>query len=132
MKTIIVLLGLFFAPFAMAESSLNIEVQSSDVSTMAADKYYNYNFGHVWVNQRVYADLTLTATGTAPVDIRRLVIRGSAYDAQSNCPALLPPGRTCTTRVFFWPLHEGSYYGDLIYQLADHNIFVRLYGWARR
>ena len=96
------------------------------------DQYYNFNFGNWVVGSRVFQDFTLTASPQGPVSVRRITIAGGMYSANSNCPAVLPAGAYCTTRVWFWPNFPGTYWGRLTYQLQGQNIFVDLVGSAWR
>lgn len=92
------------------------------------DLHYNYNFGSVFVNSRMYADFSLTA-GERPVVLDGISIRGMMYDASSNCPKVLPPRGVCWTRVFFWPRMQGGHWGDLMFYLNDRStIYVHLFG----
>lgn len=125
MKKLIVLISLLLAPVLSLAAG---EVNTFALQTQAQDQYYNYSFGTVFVNTRAWADFTLTANGPDATLVRRIVIRGFAYDADSNCPEVLMPGRTCTTRVYYWPTSQGPHWGELTFVLNDSNIYIRLFG----
>lgn len=125
MKKLIVMMSLLLAPIVSLAAG---EVQTFALHTQAQDQYYNYSFGSIFQNSRAFADFTLTANGPDATVIRRILIRGFAYDATSNCPEVLMPGQTCTTRVFYWPTTQGPHWGELSFALNDSNIYIRLFG----
>lgn len=128
MKNAILALCLFFVPaFSFAAADLKVEVLNADAS-YAQDQYFNYYFGNRWVNTLSMTDISLTATGDAPVEIRAIEISGMMYGARTNCPAILYPGQACITTVSFQPRFEGNHWGSLNFRLRTHNIFVRLQG----
>ncbi|QDK38875.1 hypothetical protein [Bdellovibrio sp. NC01] len=129
MKKLLLALVLACAPvFSFAQSMGTFAVEAKPV-----DQYYRYNFGNVTVGMRMFADFTLTAPANEAVQVKGITISGAMYDAQSNCPVVLNPGLTCTTRVFFWPRLEGGAWGSLVFNLQDHRIIIDLfgYGWRR-
>lgn len=126
MKKLLVSLLLVCAPvlsFAQSMGTFAIEAKP-------ADQYLSYNFGSVTVGFTMYADITLTAKATETLEVKKITISGFSYDASSNCPAVLNPGQTCTTRVYFLPHFEGGHWGQLAFQLKENNIFVDLFGYA--
>lgn len=124
MKKFVVLISLLLAPvLSLAEGPQTLAIQ-----TEGRDQYYNYNFGTVYENTRTYADFTLTARGMEPVNIQRIIISGVMYDATSDCPEILPAGQTCRTRVTYWPFAQGPHFGELMFQLSEGNIYIRLIG----
>lgn len=128
MKKLIVLVSLLIAPLislAGTTSSLSIE-------PLGQDQYLNYNFGRQFVNSRRYVDFTLTAKGPDATVIKEITIGGSGFSADTDCPNVLSPGKSCITRVYFWPPFEGDYWGNLNFYLNDGNIYVRLLGQAVR
>ena len=123
MKMFIVALSFLVAPlFAQAD------VQVLAVEPMGQDQYLSYNFGAVFMNTRTSVEFTLTAKGPTPTEIRQITISGAMYDATSNCPAILPVGQTCSTRVYYWPRMQGPHWGDLNFHLNDGSIYIRLFG----
>jgi len=95
------------------------------------DEHYSFNFGYVTLGFQMYADFTLTANG-APVDVEQITIAGMMYRASTNCPAVLMPGQTCTTRVIFWPRDLGPQWGRLVFDVKTHYIVVDLVGYGTR
>ncbi len=139
MKNFILSLALLLAP---ALASADVEVMAVNGSLVAQEQaadfeithneYYRYNFGHVWLNNRVSAEFIVTARGPANSIIRGMRISGSMYDAYSNCPRVLVPGQSCSVFVYFWPRFEGSHWGRLDLAFADKTIVIDLYGWGVR
>lgn len=139
MKKMILSLALVLAP---ALASADVEVQAANGSLIAQDsgaefeishtEYYHYNFGHVWLNNRVSAEFIVTARGPANSIIRGMRISGSMFDAYSNCPRVLVPGQRCSVFVYFWPRFAGSHYGRLDLAFADKSIVIDLHGYGVR
>ncbi len=128
MKKLLLALLLVCAPvMSLAQSMGTFAVEAKPV-----DQYHSYNFGAVTVGFRMYADFTLTASGTEATEVKGISIGGAMYDAQSNCPQVLNPGQTCTTRVFFWPRIEGGHWGRLVFSLKENKILIDLFGNGMR
>ena len=143
MKKMILSLALLLAPalsFAQAlpqiqeqAPGLSIEASApSETHTLLGDQYYSYNFGSRYLHSTIYTDLTLTARGPAPVELRAINWSGTSYSVYTNCPTILYPGQTCITRVVFQPRWVGSHYSDVIFSMRDGRIIVRFYGYGLR
>ena len=140
MKKVILSLALLLAPvisFAQVQPQiqeqapgLSIEVQPQ--LQFVGDQYYSYEFGQRYLYSASYTDLTLTANGPAPTELRAINWTGSSYDVYTNCPTILYPGQQCNTRVVFQPRWEGHHYSDVIFTMVGSRIIVRFHGWARR
>jgi hypothetical protein len=55
--------------------------------------------------------VSLTDTGTLPLDIATITLGGansSSFLERNNCPAVVPPNRTCSISLSFRPLSAGS------------------------
>ncbi len=127
MKKLFILLTLVFAPlFSEAQGFASVSLKPQ-----ASNQYYDYNFGTVLVNFRQSVDFELKAIGTEPTVIRAIFAFGQSFDAATNCPRILMPGRICTTRVYFWPHYQGFYSGQLRFDLQESQIFINLSGWGR-
>lgn len=124
MKKFIVFLSLVVAPVLASASAL----QNFTIEAQGQDQYLSYNFGSVFENSRTSVDFTLTANGPEPTEVKKIWISGPMYDATSNCPEILPVGKKCVTRVYYWPLNQGPHWGDLTFVLNDGNIYIRLFG----
>ncbi|MDG0815655.1 hypothetical protein [Bdellovibrio svalbardensis] len=124
MKNLLAALFLVCAPvLSFAQSMGTFAVEAKPV-----DQYYRYSFGSVNVGFNMYADFTLTANPTETLEVKGISISGAMYDARTNCPKVLNPGQTCTTRVYFTPRMEGGHWGRLLFVLNDHNIVIDLFG----
>ena len=127
MKNLFILLTLVFAPIlSQAQGFATVSLQPQ-----ARNQYYDYNFGSVPVNFQQSVDFELKAIGTEPTLIRTIFAFGQGFTNASNCPRILMPGRTCTTRVYFWPPYQGFYNGQLRFDLQESQIFINLSGWGR-
>ena len=128
MKRFILAIALVLAPalsFASQAEGLSIDVKPS------ADQFYRYSFGTRFVHSSSYMDLTLTANGPQPTNIRSITWTGAGWQVYTNCPVTLYPGQQCMTRMVFQPPWTGSYFSDLVFDLYTNRIIVRFDGWAR-
>ena len=123
MKNLIVVLALILAPM-LGQAEIQIETLSQGKK----NQFLDYNFGAVNLNWRVHADFTLTEKGPEASEIKRITIGGMGFDADTDCPVKLEPGKSCTLRAFFWPTFEGPAWGDLNIYLNDGAIYIRLFG----
>lgn len=124
MKSIIRLLALSLVLFATnlaSASDLNIQ----------ADRYYRYDFGNQFLHSLTFADFQLSS-GDADLKIEGIRISGIDYDAQSNCPRILPARQFCTIRVYFKPTMEGFRHGRLVVYKPTDAFVVDLVGYGRR
>ncbi len=127
MKNISMLVLLVLMPlFSQAQSFSSISVKAQ-----AHDQYLSYNFGIVPLNFHQSVDFILTADSTEASHIQRLVVFGMMFDAATNCPTILPPGKSCTIRAIFWPSRDGFYNGQLNIYLEKSSVFIDLSGWGR-
>ncbi|WP_413560128.1 hypothetical protein [Bdellovibrio sp. HCB209] len=128
MRNIFVGFLLSFIPlFSFAQAQAEIELAQS--SSFTGDQYYNYNFGATFVNSRKYVDFTVTSVGDEPLQLQKLLIAGGfVWDAQTNCPDLLPVGQKCTVRTFFWPREKKIYSGRLYIVFAHGRSIINLGG----
>jgi hypothetical protein len=139
MKKIILSIALLLAPvlsFAQSQPQvleqapgLSIEVQPQLV---LGDQYFSYEFGQRYLYSASYTDLTLTSTGSTPLELRSVNWTGSSYDVYTNCPTILYPGQQCNTRVVFQPRWEGHHFSDVIFNMNSGRIIVRFHGWGMR
>ena len=127
MKKISILLAMVLLPLlSQAQSHLPVLVQAP-----SHDQYLSYNFGIVPLNLRESVDFILTADRTEALHIQRFIVFGITFDGATNCPLILPPGRSCTIRATFWPFRDPFYTGQLIIYLEKSSIFIDLSGWGR-
>ncbi len=127
MKNIFVLIAMVLIPlFSQAQNRRPLLVPAP-----SHDQNLSYNFGTVPLNFRSSVDFTLTADRAQEIHIQRLVVFGMMFNASTNCPTILPPGRSCTIRAAFWPYREGFYTGQLNIYLENSSIFIDLSGWSR-
>lgn len=110
-------------------ASNTIEIQPGPVPH---DQYQTFYFGRVWVGQRPSVVYNLQNQGETPLRIQRITIGGMFFDANSNCPDVLPPQGRCQTRIYYWPQFEGHHHGELIWFTDDGNLHLSLWGEAYR
>lgn len=126
MRNAFLVVALLFSSLA-AQASSNLVITAEP--QRSPDKYYNYDFGAVFVNTRTATDFTLTAEGDEPTEIEGIRISGIEFSGTSNCPKVLQPKQSCVTRVYFWPTRKGfSFSGQLSFYMKAHDIYIRLYG----
>lgn len=134
MKKFIVSIALLLAPMLSMAAEIQAPGLSIEVNPQltAGDQYYSYNFGQRYVHSVSYTDLTLTANGPAPTELRSINWTGGSYDVYSNCPTILYPGQQCNTRVVFQPRWQGTHYSDVIFNMRDGRIIVQFIGYGIR
>ncbi|MDP3295251.1 MAG: choice-of-anchor D domain-containing protein [Nevskia sp.] len=73
----------------------------------------SFNFGSIKVGKTsVERALTITSSGTGPLEIRSISLSGD-YTGSHNCPRVLNAGRTCTLTGRFKPKAKGSRPGKI-------------------
>ncbi|MEK2690101.1 hypothetical protein [Bdellovibrio sp. GT3] len=128
MKNIFVAILVGFLPLcSFAQPQAEIEMMQP-LSLMGQDQYYRFDFGATFVNSRKYVDFTVTSAGDEPLELKKLLIAGSWFNASTNCPDSLPVGQKCTVRTFFWPREKKMYSGRLYMVFAHGRSIVNLYG----
>lgn len=96
-------------------------------------QYLSYYFGRVPVNSRQIVTYRVTNTSDkADLKIDRVTIGGMFYDAETDCPAVLRPGKKCFTDISYWPNFEGTHHGQLVWYTSDGAIVLSLWGEAYR
>jgi len=74
-----------------------------------------YNFGTIPVNTSITTTVTLSSTGTQPVNITNLSIGGSYYSfTGAKAPLSLNPGQTVTLTIKFTPTKTGTFTATLL------------------
>lgn len=71
-------------------------------------------FNGVVVNTESRTSVTITSTGTGPLQLNGITALGAAFTIVHNCPALLDPGISCFVEVRFNPTALRAYSGDLV------------------
>jgi hypothetical protein len=70
------------------------------------------------IGQTITLPLTLTNTGTAPLNIFDVAISGNFSVQSNNCGSQVPPGANCAVTIAFTPAAKGALKGTL--QLTDN------------
>lgn len=92
------------------------------------DQYLNFNFGLVKVNTTSSVVYSVKNTGTTALKIEKIIYSGPQFYASTACPDVLEVGKSCNTRITFWPTFEGLSAGDVIWYTSDNNIILNLLG----
>ena len=125
------LLGLLISLSSFAADSKNLEITVNENQIeAAANQYYSYDFGQVFINSSSFANFNIRNTGSGVLAIHGIYIGGATFTAWSNCPAYLNPGQACGARVEFRPWYDGYHRGRLEFRFAQDSIFVDLFGRA--
>jgi hypothetical protein len=112
-----------------------VSPESHSLSPDSSDETQNltYYFGRVPVNTRQIVTYTVTNTSaTKDLNIDRVTIGGMFFDAETDCPGVLKPGKKCFTDISYWPSFEGSHHGELVWYTSDGAIDLSLWGEAYR
>lgn len=96
------------------------------------DQYISYNFGNVRVNTSSSIVYSVKNTGSTPLKIEKIIYSGAYYHATSACPDVLEAGKSCNTRITYWPAFEGMSVGRVIWYTSDNNIILDLWGTGSR
>lgn len=96
----------------------------------AGNQSMSYSFGQVARNSRVSVAYKFSNTGDLPLNINEISIEGPGFDADHNCPAILPKKGSCLTWIYFWPAWEGFHTGRLIWSTAEGDLVLNLSGFG--
>jgi hypothetical protein len=101
--------------------AIKIAAPRTILQTPAATENLNYNFGAVRVNRREYVDLRISNTGAEAMTFDQMMIYGSAFRANSDCPGILAIGKSCIVTVRFSPSYAKPYWGTLLVNFTNGN-----------
>lgn len=128
MKTLMAVLSVFlFLSVARAEV-VDISVSSAEDSST---KYYDVNFGSVWVNSRSGIRYKITNKGPEKMTFQKAIVWGGDFEAYHDCK-VLEVNQVCTVDIYFWPMFEGFKTGDLLVRFDSEDLRFRLSGWATK
>lgn len=123
---------------ALAQAMPLVEMVSPQSAPLRAQalgdtQYLSYYFGRVPVNMRQIVTYAVTNTSDKlDLKIDRVTIGGMFFDAETDCPGVLKPGKKCYTDISYWPGFEGSHHGELVWYTSDGAIDLSLWGEAYR
>lgn len=87
-------------------------------------------FNGVVINTEQRTSVTITSTGTGPLQLNAITALGNGFTIAHNCPASLDPGVSCFVEVRFNPTALRAYSGDLVieFEPAGSARVVKLLG----
>lgn len=89
------------------------------LETQSKDQYVSEFFGSVGLFTSAFRVWKISNTGSSSIEIKKIIIRGAMYSAQTDCPETLRPKEVCKLGVRFSPTVEGYFTGQLDFIFSE-------------